>query len=80
MKKILIGAAIGAGLLACSALSASAAVVCSDNVCWHTTETYEYPPTARVTIHEDTWRAGPDIKFREHKGRGYWAGDVWTDF
>jgi len=33
MSKILAGTAIGAGLLAISAVSASAAIVCSGNVC-----------------------------------------------
>jgi hypothetical protein len=31
-------------------------------------------------IHEDDWRAGPGITFREHEGRGYWKGESWTDF
>jgi len=39
-----------------------------------------YPPNARITIHEDNWKAGPSIRFREHEGRGYWRGDRWTDF
>jgi hypothetical protein len=33
-----------------------------------------------VVVHEDNWKAGPDIRFREHEGRGYWKGDTWTDF
>ena len=69
---------LGAGLLALSAASASAAVVCSGNMCWHTTERYEYPPEARIVVHEDTWKPSADIKIREHEGRGYWKGDSWT--
>ena len=82
MKRILLGAALGASALALSAVSASAAIVCSGNVCWHTTERYDYPPTARVTIHEDTWKPTPDAKitFREHTGRGYWHEDKWTEW
>jgi hypothetical protein len=80
LSKALVGTAIGAGIVAFSTLGASAAVVCTGNVCWHTHERYEYPPTARVIIHEDDWRAGPGITFREHEGRGYWSGDRWTEW
>jgi hypothetical protein len=80
--KTLAGAAIGAGLLAITSVSASAAIVCSGNVCWHTHERYTYPPEAGVRVHEDNWRWGPEEKytFREHEGRGYWKGDTWTEF
>jgi hypothetical protein len=80
LPKILVGAALGASVIGFSTLSASAAVVCTGNVCWHTHERYEYPPSAHVTIHEDTWKAGPSITFREHEGRGYWSGDRWTEW
>ncbi len=79
-SKALLGAALGAGVLALSAASASAAIVCSSNVCWHVHEHYDYPPSAHITIHEDDWRAGPGITFREHGGRGYWSGDRWTEW
>jgi hypothetical protein len=79
VRKILLGTAMGAGLLACSAMSASAAVVCTGNVCWHTHEAYEYPPGAAVIVHPDDWRWGPSETYtwREHEGRGYWRGDRW---
>jgi len=57
---------------------ASAEIVCSGNTCWHVKERYEYPPAAGVVIHEDTWGPAPGITFREHEGRGFWKGDVWT--
>lgn len=78
--KTLAGAALGAALLA--PVSVSAAIVCSGNVCWHTHETYTYPPEAKVIIHEDNWRAGPNehFTFREHEGRGHWHGDRWTEW
>ena len=79
MRKVILAAAVGAGALALSALNASAAIVCTGDVCWHTHEAYTYPPDAHVTVHEDTWHAGPTIKFREHEGRGYWRGDSWTE-
>jgi hypothetical protein len=78
LRKALIGAIVGAGALAFSAVGASAEIVCSGNTCWHVKEKYEYPPTAGVVIHEDTWGPGPGITFREHEGRGFWKGDVWT--
>jgi hypothetical protein len=82
LSKILLGAVTGAGLLAFSAVSASAAIVCSGNVCWHTHERYVYPPDAAVVVHPDDWRWGPSehFTFREHEGRGYWRGDRWMDW
>ena len=78
LRKALLGAIAGAGALAFSAVGASAAIVCSGGTCWHVKEKYEYPPTAGIVVHEDTWKAEPGIKFREHEGRGYWKGDTWT--
>ncbi len=78
VRKTLLGAAMGAGVLAFSAASASAAIVCNGNVCWHVHQRYSYPPTAHVIVHPDTWHAGPTITFHEHTGRGYWNGDRWT--
>ena len=82
LGKTFASAALGAGLLAGSAISASAAIVCNGNVCWHTHETLAYPPDAGVVVHEDNWRWGPEEKFtfREHEGRGYWRGDRWTEW
>jgi hypothetical protein len=78
--KVLLGATLGAGLLTATTMSASAAIVCNGNVCWHVQESYDYPPAAGVVIHEDTWAPGPSVTFREHEGRGYWSGDQWTDW
>jgi len=80
VRKSLLGAALGAGALAISMASASAAIVCTGNVCWHVQQRYEYPPSARVIVHEDDWRPAPGITFREHEGRGYWSGDRWTEW
>ena len=78
----LFGAALGAGMLAFSVASASAAIVCSGNVCWHTHQTYEYPPSARVIVHPDDWKWGPSDHYtwREHDGRGYWRDDTWVEW
>src|SRR5450759_4227784 len=77
LSKSLAGAVIGAGILAFSAVSASAGIACVGLVCWHTQSTYEYPSESRVVVHEDSWKWGPSEKysFREHEGRGYWKGD-----
>jgi hypothetical protein len=82
LSKILLGAVTGAGLLTFSVVTASAAIVCSGNVCWHTHERYVYPPDAAVVVHPDDWRWGPSehFTFREHEGRGYWRGDRWMDW
>jgi hypothetical protein len=80
MKKTLIGGLLGAGVLAVSTMSASAAIVCTGNTCWHVHERYDYPSAAGVIVHDDDWRPGPSITFREHEGRGYWRGDRWSDW
>lgn len=82
LSRNLLGAAVGAGILAFSALSASAAVVCSGNVCWHARDAYDYPREAGVVVHPDGWRWGPGERFswREHEGRGYWRGDRWIEW
>lgn len=79
-SKYLLSGVLAASALAFSAVNASAAIVCSEDTCWHVHQTYDYPPTAHVTVHEDDWRAGPGITFREHEGRGYWSGDRWTEW
>jgi hypothetical protein len=81
IMSVLTKAAIAtAALLTVSTTGASAAIVCSGDVCWHTHEAYTYPPEAKVIVHEDNWRWGPSEKytFREHEGRGYWSGSRWT--
>ena len=81
-SKILLGALVGASALALSAASASAAVACVGNVCWHTHDRYDYPATARVVVHDDGWKWGrhEHYRWREHEGRGYWNGRRWTSW
>lgn len=59
LNKSLACAAIGAVMSAVSAGSARAAIVCSGRVCWHTHDSYKYPPHTRVVVHDDNWRWGP---------------------
>jgi hypothetical protein len=82
IRRTLFSAAASAAVLALSSLSASAAIVCSGNTCWHAKERYAYPPEARTTIHPDDWRWGPNERYtwREHEGRGYWRGDNWVEW
>jgi hypothetical protein len=82
LNKALVGATIGAGMLALTSVNASAAIACVGPVCWRTHEAYEYPSDARVVVHPDDWRWGQNEHFswREHEGRGYWRGDRWTEW
>jgi hypothetical protein len=80
LTKAAAGAVLGAAMLAGSAMSASAAIVCRGNVCWHAHDTFDYPHEAGVVVHEDGWHWGPRERFvfREHEGRGYWRGSKWV--
>jgi hypothetical protein len=82
LSKTLFGAALGAGFLALSAMSASAAIVCSGRVCWHSHDTYEYPAESHVIVHPDDWNWGRREHFawREHEGRGFWLGRRWKEW
>jgi hypothetical protein len=80
LGKSLLGAAVGAGVLAMSAMSASASIVCAGSTCWHTHESYSYPPAAHVVIHDDNWHWGPHVTIRDHEGRGYWSGRHWHEW
>jgi hypothetical protein len=81
-NKTLLGAAVAASALAGSWISASAAIVCTGNVCWHTQENYAYPGEARVIVHPDDWTWGPSERYvwREHEGQGYWRDDEWREW
>jgi hypothetical protein len=81
LDKIALGVTLGVGALAMSSASVSA-VVCRDNVCWHTTDRYEYPAESRVIIHPDNWRWRDHEHYvwREHEGRGYWRGRRWMEW
>jgi hypothetical protein len=82
LSKSAWGVLLGAGVLALSTASGSAAIVCSGSVCWHTQERHEYPPEARVIVHPDDWqwRRHERYVWREHEGRGYWRGGRWVEF
>lgn len=80
LSRAALGTAIWAGLLAVSALSASADIACSGRVCWHVHDRYSYPREARVVVHPDSWHMSRRYTIREHEGRGYWRGDRWREW
>ena len=77
----LAGIAVGGAMLAASSMTASAAIVCRGNVCWHVKEMRDYPPEAGVIIHDDDWKWRPEERYewREHggEGHGYWRDGDW---
>lgn len=77
LSKRALFATIGMAGFMLSGASASAAIACRGNVCWHVHERYNYPGRAHIVIHEDNWRSRGHIVFREHAGRGYWRGGTW---
>lgn len=82
MKLVTTAALMGAGILALSATTASADIVCnSEGDCWHAREHYRYEPGLRLRVHPDgwRWRHADNYRWREHTGRGYWRGGVWVD-
>ena len=82
IRKALLCAAIGAGLMAATVTTASAYVACNrDGDCWHT-ETRLRAPGVRFDYHPDDWyfhqRWDNTRHFRDyHTGRGYWRGGIW---
>jgi hypothetical protein len=82
LAKMTVGVALSAGVLAGSTAIAPAAVACRGDVCWHTSERYDYPPEARIIIHPDGWhwRAHERFRWREHEGRGYWDRGSWREW
>ncbi|HML27254.1 MAG TPA: hypothetical protein PKE16_00145 [Hyphomicrobium sp.] len=85
MKLIVKSAFVAASLLAVTATTASAGIVCNeDGDCWHVRERYAYRPEFGVTVHPDDWRwrdaDAHRYRWREHEGRGYWRRGVWIGF
>ncbi|HVP84539.1 MAG TPA: hypothetical protein VMS78_07460 [Rhizomicrobium sp.] len=81
--KLAAATALGAGILAASASSASAYIVCNrDGDCWHVRDHYEYRPEFGLVVHDDNWRwhHADRYRWREHHGRGYWRSGVWVTF
>jgi hypothetical protein len=95
-KDLAMATVLGAGSLTLMAGAASAAIACNGaGDCWHTQESYTYPDSAGIVVHEDNWRwdraqAASDraddharmahYRWREHEGRGYWHDNTWVTF
>ncbi len=78
----MIGKALfGAAVLAMTAGTASAAVVCNDDGdCWRVRGRPAYGPDVRVKIYPDNWKwsSGDRYRWREPgRGHGYWRNGVW---
>jgi hypothetical protein len=83
MKLVTTAALLGAGVLALTATTASAEIVCnSEGDCWHVKQHYTYEPGFNVQIHPDSWkwRESDHYRWREHEGRGYWRSGAWVGF
>ena len=81
--KLVAAAVFGAGMLALTAGSASAAVVCNAaGYCWHVRHPWAYPAEAGIVVHPNGWAPGPGVHviWREHPGRGYWRNGIWVRF
>jgi hypothetical protein len=83
MRGIGTAVLIGAGALAFTASTASAAVVCNDEVdCWRVRGRPAYGPELRLRIHPDNWawRRGEHYRWRSPgRGHGYWRGGTWIE-
>jgi hypothetical protein len=83
MKLVTTAALVGAGMLALTATTASAEIVCNgEGDCWHVKQRYTYEPGFNVHVHPDSWKWGGNdhYRWREHEGRGYWRSGVWVGF
>ena len=84
MKLMTTAALLGAGMLALTATTASAEIVCNeDGDCWHVKERHKYPADVKLRVYPDDWKwreSETHYRWREHPGRGYWRSGVWIDF
>jgi hypothetical protein len=79
MQKLVFGTLTVAGILAFSVATASAAYVCSGDVCWIAKEKYTYPAEAKVIVREESWKPTTSVTIKDAgSGRGYYKAGVWT--
>jgi hypothetical protein len=80
--KLMSKALFGVALLAMTAGTASAAVVCNDDGdCWRVKGRPTYGPGVQLRIYEDNWK-GDGVKFRWRepgRGHGYYRNGVWVE-
>jgi hypothetical protein len=80
MKLLTTAALLGAGMLALTATTASAEIVCNgDGDCWHVKEHRVYEPGLNLSVHPDNWKwdGNGHHRWHEHEGHGYWRSGVW---
>ena len=83
--KLLTKAVFGAAMLALTAGSASAAVVCNeDGDCWRVKEQRNYEPSLKLRIMPDDWKWQENEKDRYRwrdsgRGNGYYRQGVWVE-
>jgi hypothetical protein len=79
-------AALGLGLVAMSATTASAEVVCNAaGDCWRVNNHYDYDPAFGLTVYDNDWyrahRYDRHYHWRAYRGgRGYYRDGVWIRF
>lgn len=83
LKTSLVGAAAALGIVAISAQSASAYIVCNRwHECWHAHKRWAYPGGLGIVFYADGWRF-PGEGWRwvaDRDDRGYWRHGVWHAF
>jgi len=83
MKSIHILTLASATMLALTAGSASAAVVCNDEGdCWRVKEQRNYEPSLKLRIMPDDWKwkEGEKYRWREPgRDHGYYRNGVWLE-
>ena len=83
MRSVHILTLAGAALLAVTAGSASAAVVCNDEGdCWRVKEQRNYEPSLKLRVMPDDWKwkEGEKYRWRESgRGHGYYRNGVWLE-
>ena len=83
--KLLTKAVFGAAMLALTAGSASAAVVCNeDGDCWRVKEQRNYEPSLKLRVMPDDWKWQDNEKDRYRwrdsgRGNGYYRSGVWIE-
>lgn len=80
--KFAFGSFLVGSALALSFVPAAAYITCNGGECWHSRQSYVYPPEAKVLVHPDDWRWRPEEHYvwHEHEGRGYWENGTWREF
>jgi hypothetical protein len=82
MKGLIAGIIGAVSVMAMTASTASAEIVCNkEGDCWHVKEHGWVRPEHGLIVHPDSWKwAERDhYRWREHEGRGYWHDGRWVE-